>query len=304
LSLLEWQAAEEPALLFETLRVNAAIVQFPPNEIGRLIRLAVPRLHPTDLNRHWASFWVGATYFATSGPTKAGPYLEAALDAGFGVSDGRLVIEAGSLLAVGLILAGRPNEATKLLDRLSAPRFVTIADKRRLQLVRAAALQHLGRHEESDRLLQSGSSPSSSLELANTQALTGFFQSTLGRFRAAADSVSEPLRFARRVGASGIVRTCELTLSYIDAYEAPWGAIERLDQIAEQCRESGYSHLALYATEGAAIACVNVRQFSEAESRLSTALSARRALSFGLTQWDRRRLAPLATLDGAARLLS
>jgi hypothetical protein len=246
MSLLEWQAADEPALLFETLRVNTALARaLPPKGLARLVRSAAPHLDPTDSNLHWVSCWIGLTHFATSGLTKAGPYLEAALNSGLGIADRQLVLESGSALAIGLILAGKPTEATRLLDRISSPAYIAPSDKRGFEMIRAAAYQHLGRPEESDRLLQSQPRASSSLELANEQALAAFFQSTVGGFRSAADAVSAPLQFARSIGAHGVNHCCELALGYIDAYEAPQTGIERLDRIAERCEEGGFGHLAL-----------------------------------------------------------
>jgi hypothetical protein len=299
LNLLDWQATDQPALMFETLRVNVALARaLPPKVISRLVRSAAPHLSTTDSNRHWTSFWIGSTHFATSGLAKAGPFLERALNSGLGIADGQLVLESGLPLAVGLILAGKPKEAAGLLYRISAQTFIPQSEKRRLEVIRAAAYQHLGRHEESNRLLQRQPNTSTSLESADEQALSAFFHSTVGRFRSASDEVSEPYQMARRIGARGIIHACELAFGYIDASEAPLTGIEKLDRIAEQCEEGGFTHLALYAKEGAAIGCANANQISEAKVRLEGVLSIRRSLGFGLTQWDRQRLAPVVTLAG------
>ena len=295
LSLMEWQASDRPELFFETMRSNAEMVKtLPATSVERLVRTAAAGLSSSDLNRHWAICWTGLSHFSSSGISAAAPHLKLALEKGLSANDEPLVFLSGSTLAIALILGAKAQAAIRLLDRIEARRrSIDPTALRELSYVRAAALQHLGRANESSYLLQVHGARLSTLAAAANESLKGFFHATDGRFRLAADTIEAPLGMAERVGAPTIRCLCELTLGYIDVHEAPPRGVDRLSRLAVECDRLGFAHLALYAREGVAVAHWNSGQFSEAKMCLGKELRARRMMGFQMTQWDRSRLAPI-----------
>jgi|GEM_PF-3628040 len=298
LRFLQWQSENEPDRVLGTMSANPSLTHsLPPFVFKDLLERGAANAWMSDADRRWKLFWDGCAASQVANLGAALPRMKRALQSGIEARDSSLVIEAGISWAGGEVLKGRAMRGLEILDlveSVAGPQNRRAA--RQLCIVRSSAFLHLGRRDAWRDLLQRQEHLESALDYASQRALEAFFVATSPDPAQTMDLVEGPLAQAREIGASSLETLCLLAVGYAEARENPERAIGRLTELRRYCQRSGFAHFALYASEALALAMHRADELRLAAKESSAAAGTRARLAFGLTSWDRDRLAPVAHL--------
>ncbi|HWA82483.1 MAG TPA: hypothetical protein VG820_03555 [Fimbriimonadaceae bacterium] len=297
LSVLEWSSRYRPREGLEIARRMPELTEMSlPERVDPLLLACLTGMSPSDPPYRWGLALRGVAATVSGDLPAVVRLLTQAHDLGVQHTDEALLAFTTFYFASALMTAGRVAEAHALMSTTRGLR--TDGDSAiRLRHGRGLALIHGGDFsqgfDEFREARQFFSPATAPYERAYLLANFAWFESTVGDPKVA----DEILNDLESLGFEDCVRIHLTSLLARSASLIRRGRPDEAEATLETALEIGVTHrlagFQIYASEGLAACSLARGEKTAAQAHMTNARRVRRAHSYGVTEWDRQRLARL-----------